>query len=30
MYRRKYATLEEVKTDVFEYAVQFYNRKRMH
>ena len=30
IYRRKYATLEEVKTDVFEYVELFYNRKRMH
>ena len=30
IYKRKYATLEKVKTDVFEYVELFYNRKRMH
>jgi len=30
IYRKKYVTFEEVKTDVFEYVELFYNRKRMH
>ena len=29
-YRRKYDTIEEVKTDVFMYIELFYNRKRLH
>ena len=29
-YRRKYDTIEEVKTDVFRYIELFYNRKRLH
>jgi len=29
-YRRKYVTLEEGKSDVFEYVELFYNQKRMH
>jgi transposase InsO family protein len=28
--RRKYATIEEVKRDMFEYIELFYNRKRLH
>ncbi|MBE7066360.1 MAG: IS3 family transposase, partial [Ruminococcaceae bacterium] len=28
--RRKYATIEEVKRDLFEYIELFYNRKRLH
>jgi len=27
IYRKKYATIEEVKTDVFRYIELFYNRK---
>lgn len=30
MYRRKYDTIEEVKTDIFKYIELFYNRKRLH
>ena len=30
MYRREYATMEEVKKDVFWYIEMFYNRKRRH
>jgi transposase InsO family protein len=30
IYRKEYATIEEVKTDLFEYIELFYNRKRMH
>jgi Transposase and inactivated derivatives len=30
IYRKKYATVEEVKADMFEYIEVFYNRKRMH
>lgn len=30
IYRKEYATLEEVKTDLFVYIELFYNRKRMH
>ena len=29
-YRKKYDTIEEVKTDVFRYIELFYNRKRLH
>ena len=29
-YRMKYATIEEVKTDVLRYIELFYNRKRLH
>ncbi|MBQ9468894.1 MAG: hypothetical protein IJU52_07815 [Clostridia bacterium] len=28
IYRKKYATMEEVKTDVFRYIELFYNRKQ--
>ena len=28
-YRRKYDTIEEVKTDIFRYIELFYNRKRL-
>ena len=30
IYLKKYATIEEVKADIFEYVELFYNRKRMH
>lgn len=30
IYRKKYATMEEVKYDLFDYIEMFYNRKRMH
>lgn len=30
IYRRKYDTLKEVRTDMFKYIELFYNRKRMH
>lgn len=30
IYRKVYGTLEEVKSDLFEYIELFYNRKRMH
>ena len=30
IYRKEYATIEEVKTDLFCYIELFYNRKRMH
>ena len=30
IYRKEYATLEEVKADLFDYIEVFYNRKRMH
>ena len=30
IYRREYATMEEVKKDVFWYIEMFYNRKRRH
>ncbi len=30
IYRKKNATVEEVKTDVFRYIELFYNRKRLH
>ena len=30
LYLRKYATIDEVKKDIFEYVELFYNRKRMH
>ena len=30
IYRRRYVTMEEVKTDMFQYIELFYNRKRMH
>ncbi len=30
LYLRKYATIDEVKKDIFEYMEMFYNRKRMH
>lgn len=30
IYRRKYATMEEVRRDLFQYIEIFYNRKRMH
>ena len=30
IYLKNYATMDEVKTDIFEYAELFYNRKRMH
>ena len=30
LYLRKYATIDEVKKDIFEYLEMFYNRKRMH
>ena len=30
IYRKKYDTIEEVKTDVFRYIELFYNRKRLH
>ncbi|MBR6921539.1 MAG: IS3 family transposase [Clostridia bacterium] len=29
-YRRKYDTIEELKTDIFRYIELFYNRKRLH
>ena len=30
IYRKKYATMKEVKIDVFRYIELFYNRKRLH
>lgn len=30
IYQKKYATMEEVKFDLFDYIEMFYNRKRMH
>jgi len=30
IYRKKYDTIEEVKTDVFRYIELFYNRKRLN
>ena len=30
IYRINYATMEEVKTDVFRYIELFYNKKRLH
>ena len=30
IYRKSYATIEEIRHDVFEYIELFYNRKRMH
>ena len=30
IYRKNYATIEEVKIDVFRYIELFYNRKRLH
>lgn len=30
IYRKKYATIDDVKTDVFRYIELFYNRKRRH
>ena len=30
IYRKQYATMEEVKRDIFSYVEMFYNRKRMH
>ena len=30
IYLKNYATIDEVKADVFEYIELFYNRKRMH
>ena len=30
IFRRKYATMEEVKTDLYRYIELFYNRKRLH
>ena len=30
IFRRKYATIEEVKTDLYRYIELFYNRKRLH
>ncbi len=30
IYRKKFDTIEEVKTDVFRYIELFYNRKRLH
>ena len=30
IYRREYATMEEVKADMFRYIELFYNRKRLH
>lgn len=30
IYRKEYGTLEEIKSDLFEYIELFYNRKRMH
>ena len=30
IYLKNYATMEEVKRDIFEYVEIFYNRKRMH
>ena len=30
IYRRKYDTIEEVKTDIFKYIELSYNRKRLH
>ena len=29
IYRKKYATIEKVKTDIFRYIELFYNRKRL-
>nr|MCR4673186.1 IS3 family transposase [Lachnospiraceae bacterium] len=30
IYQKNYATIAEVKADIFEYIEMFYNRKRMH
>ena len=30
IFRRRYATIEEVKTDLYRYIELFYNRKRLH
>ena len=30
IHRRKYATIEDVKRDLFKYIELFYNRKRLH
>jgi putative transposase len=30
IYRKRYATMEEVRRDIFSYVELFYNRKRMH
>ena len=30
IYIKSYATIEEIRRDVFEYIELFYNRKRMH
>ena len=30
IFRRQYATIEEVKTDLYRYIELFYNRKRLH
>jgi hypothetical protein len=30
IYRKEYGTMEEIKSDMFEYIELFYNRKRMH
>ena len=30
IYRKKYATIEEIRTDIFRYIELFYNRKRLH
>ena len=30
IYLKNYATMNEVKSDIFEYVEMFYNRKRMH
>ena len=30
IFRKKYATMEEVKTDLYRYIELFYNRKRLH
>ena len=30
IFRKKYATIEEVKTDLYRYIELFYNRKRLH
>lgn len=30
LYLRKYATIDEMRKDIFEYVKMFYNRKHMH
>ena len=30
LYLRKYATIDEMRKDIFEYVEMFYNRKHMH